>query len=655
MEHKTQDDERIYNENTNIPLKPNQEHGDFSTEFSDVNKESVDLDNLQYNILDEPVYKADKKDQMTPNPTIKRKKKRLIESERRGNIKRNEAEIIDSWKPANQHKFNHNKDKFQVEANVMDTVVEDLSYAKEVVSKKLSYFKDSVAAGNQTFKNDAAEFIDKAKEIYAEAKEDLTTVLGEAKEVVTDKVGNLIETVKTDFNIIKEKAAEVLGMNEEPEIKIVDLEKEYAKLDDIKNNEKMDEIEKLEEVLNELEKIPLDPSHVHDDEIHHPDLYRKNENIIKYIPDVLKAEDPDYKRAEAIKNIIIEQGWDIIHHEYLSVQDASRCIDEAIKKLEMIAEDPIINPKVSPRLVTFDETYTDEDKLYDPDYKRAEAIKIFLLERGTEFAKLVYQETDEDANLIKEEETVMENVRDKLAHALSAIKDNASKLWNKAVDTVVSVENKVEESFANLSHDVNEDLNVNRPRSNDVTDANKINAELVRVDVQNEHIKNMKTENSELKKDDLYDIDLISDKDLDLELTKPLLEDEKREKKIDEEVNLDSTTPVLTDNIVSSESKLKNPLSSNLEVNRRNSGDKQENIILHEKLDEITPKDLKAQVGVPDFSQTHKYGHEVQQEKVINDTIPKNGGLLVNTDTKMVNYLHGLKDPHREELKQIDE
>lgn len=424
-----------------VDLKQNQGNFEYSTEHSEVQKQSVNMNEPQFEFNNDPTALIGKKDIMTPDFTNRKKLQgRQFESEKKGIIVKENIGEFNNLGVNKQRLLRENEIPHKYDENlhpevrpVIEKVKDSLQHAKEVVSDKLSDAQETIKTNYECMKDMTAEKLEGARDTMCETTQNLKEGLINTKENVNSKVANLVDTARTGFQDVKEMAVKNLGLDKSAEQKFADLEKKYAKFDEIKNDNTFDDCEKVEEAIRVLESIPLDPSHIHDEQIDHPEIVKTVEPIQSLtvdLPDELKAEDPNYKRAEAIKEIITVQGPDVVHHEYISEQEARECVDKAIDELDRISKDPFIQREEATNLLLEDQMYTDKDKETDPAYKRAEAIEKIIENKGPQYAETCKEDAQikaEEAEHKKNQGT-WGNVKDKVSETYHNIKDAASKM-----------------------------------------------------------------------------------------------------------------------------------------------------------------------------------------------------------------------------------
>lgn len=537
---------------------------EYSTEQSEVQNEPFDQNEFSKDSFNESKKTKKQTDVFTPDVNKNKrsylnqgqfesasnepidKRQRLVESEKKTKDKPSE--------------FNDNKNRFENmepfkteesgEQKYIDNVTSNLKYAKDVATEKLAEVKDTL--------------IDK----YEQTKDKIDT-----------KIIDLKETVKKE---VKESDSDILsklGLKDAVEERFPDLEEVYSKLDEIKINDKLAEINKAEEAIKELDKMPLDPSHLHDKLIDYPELHYLNDPLDQNIPESLKAENPDYLRAETLKELIALEDPDALHHEYLNEEEARECVEKAIDELDNMPKDPVFNKEDATEKLSSDQKYAEEDKMEDPNYKRAEAIVDIIEDKGPQYAEATSNKViNKKTNLENESnEYGWEDIKEKTSETFTKAKEGASKLWSNTKETLIDVEHKAEEKITQLKEGVRRAFTPDKKGSNDMT--------------------NNKGQLDESSKFDVDIKDLQEPKNVK-DLNKPLFEGEEELIKSSHKTSKDSQS---------------NMLSSNLEVGTQNTdtiGDDR----LNPKTSTIDDIELKAKVGVPSLSQTYKYNESKVKE-----------------------------------------
>ena len=181
---------------------------------------------------------------------------------------------------------------------------------------------------------------------------------------------------------------------------------------------------------------------------------------------------------------------------------------------------------------------------------------------------------------------------------MNVIKENASGLWEKTKDTIQVIEQKTEEGLDKMSSQIMKDF---------AREAHHAETQTTTTLPTSTTIETTTTRTT---------LPMTIE---EVELRTPLLESEK----------LESNSGLI---------------ESNLEVNKKGVQTNSDKLRLN--VDPITTKDLLAETNSPQVNESFPYAQFGGEQKCPVDHIPTNGGLPVNTDTKMVNNLKGLKDPH---------
>lgn len=690
------------------PLKPGQDNLSHSTEYSEVDTFPGDNEGPIFDTYEENSLKTKKKQEiMTPNFNRKFKevdeltdnKGRLFGSEQHVEWSQPGYDVISGMEPLNSTSREEYWDNEAMnkpsEPSTIDLVADKIKETTEDVKEKIIDATDSLADATTKFVDQTKENMtvlkDKAQEGYTQMKDIAQESFAEIKDKTQESLIELKDQAQEKLEIVKEKTVDALGISKSPQSNLVDLEEKYAKLDDIKFSTDMSNEEKVEAAIAELESIPLDPSHMHNVDI------SDRQPLTKKVTEEFKGEDPVYKRAEAIKELINECPHPATYQPVTTIKrspfdsletgilgseekrivtrektfDESK-IDMAMRELDSMPLDPshirdseTFNPALYDKDLFAKMPVSENLKIEDPEYKRAEAIKELMTDSTPHFAKqehmsendarqLINKATDELDQMVKDpivareeatdsfktdirypdeerrvevvttitDESVIDRMKHKIDEVVSAVKERTTEMWEmtkeampkmdalkenatELIETAKEVthvlEHKIEEGLSKIADQLDQDLvreMHHAPQAQPVQPT--LCSDAVQTDLP-------------LKRDDL-----LSDA-IDTELTTPLLKD---------------TSPENTEDMI----------TSSLEVNKDGIQTKPGH--MREKLDIITPIQLNADVGLSNFDQPTMYGEFDESQKNPVDHIPKNGGLPVNTDTKMVNNLKGLKDPH---------
>ena len=624
-----------------VPLKPNADNLSYSTEHSEVNALPIDTyDESNLKPKTKPVT-------MTPNVNVNRRDKdidafdsqgRLYGSEKRVEWNKPDYDVvsgmqrIDNSKTTGQFTVVDEPSTVEVVADKLDNVAETLRDSMNVAENTIADATLDLASQAKTKLNEVranvnetvSDLTDVANAKIEEVKESFVDL----KDKAEDCFDNVANKAAENLELVKDKTVDALGLNKPTEPQIPDLAEKYAKLDEIKFSGKYDDETKIEKALDELDSIPLDPSHARDE------LITESKPVATHH---LSSHSSPFDALET--GMVRHEEGRAIRRE--KTFDASK-IDEAIAELETIPLDPSHVRDTQPHdpsqydteLLKRSEPVDEDAKLDDPEYKRAEAVGHIIEDMSPEYAKYCAVKAEERrlAAQKKEEEGILGAMKHKLADAVTSVqhmtsevwektkeampdmtvmKEGMTDLWEKTKDSVQVAEQKIEAGLDSVSNQIVRDF---------AREAHHPDAPVATTTTTT--VGTSTTAPTTLPFDSTSRTDEFLTKVQDAELTEPLLQAEQRE-------------------------NVSDIIYSNLEVNKQGDEVKQSNFT--PKVDNIMPKELKADAHMPDQEDSFKYAEFGDEQASPVGSIPKNGGLLVNTDTKMVNNLKGLKDPHVED------